>query len=151
MNVNYSQPSQYEQLHLHSKHVKLVQCPNTCSAFSINDILYFNCTGYEAKWNRDDEMNDERFHLYVPAMSPHPWLRLSWKKKNQILMECARLNVTENLNGVRDICELAINQLNLALPPSLMIVWRMIVRRIINNATIVRRNAISLFKKARKC
>ena len=68
---SYSQASQYEQLHLHSEHIKLMQCPSTCSAFDINDVLYLSMTGYETKSNGDDEKNDERFHSYVPAMSQH--------------------------------------------------------------------------------
>lgn len=61
------------------------------------------------------------------------------------MMECERPNVTGNLKDVSDICKWAVNQLKIALAPT-----GMTVRRIICDATIVRQNAISCFKKARK-
>ena len=109
----------------------LMQCPNTCSAFGINDVLYLSRAGYETKSNRAHEKNYERFHAYVPAMSPHPRLRLSWEQKNEILVECERRNVTGNLDDVSDIFEWAVNQPNLPFPLS-----RMNVRQIINDAVL---------------
>ena len=78
-------------------------------------------------------------------MSPHRRLQLTWKQKNEILMECERRNVTGNLNDVSDICERAVDELNLALPPS-----QVTVPLIICDSTIVRQKVISFFKKERR-
>ena len=122
-----------------------MQCPSTCNVSGINDVLYLCMPGYETESKRIGEKNDERFYLYGPAMSPHRMLQLSWKQKNEILMECERRYVTADLNEVSDICEWSVNQLNFALPPS-----RVTVPRIICDSTIVRQKAISFFKKERK-